>query len=210
MIAAAVAAIGIGQAAAAAVVNYDIQLRYDGTKFRDVSIWSHDPAIADISLHEMALEGNPYGVTGHFSHLQLGDIVRFTAEIIYPDDPEHWIGVHDNGGRANHCSLAGHDCSDLTMTFPGAEFDLYHWDTLGTFGTTQVGGIFEQWFWGPEVSNQVTSYGGFHAWYESAYFTVLAVDEPAPAPVPLPAAAALLPLGLGALAMMRRRRGTVS
>ncbi|MGN7869380.1 VPLPA-CTERM sorting domain-containing protein [Paracoccus sp. 22332] len=203
--AAAAVVVGVGSAAeAATTVNYDIQLRYDGTVYTDVALWAHDPSVADLYLDSMALEGNPYGVTGRFSHLQIGDIVRFVAQVIYPDDPESWSGIYDNGGRADYCTLAGYDCSNLTMTFPGSDFHLHYMDTIGTQGTTKVGGIFEQWFWGPAVPDQLTSYGGFHAWFETASFTVVSVDNPAP--VPLPAAAALLPLGLGALALMRRRR----
>ena len=205
--AAAAVAVGVGQAEAATVVNYDIELRYDGTFFGDVEIGFREWDVPNLEYDWMPLDGNPFGIVGRFSHLKIGDIVRFVAEVIHPDDPydtDQWSGGSDNGGRANHCDLAGYDCSNLTMTFPGTDFQLYYWDTISTLGTTKVGEVFQQTFWGPEVRPQHTSSVSFYAWWENANFTVLSVNEPAP--VPLPISIALMPIGLSALAMMRRRR----
>lgn len=208
VIAAAAVAIGVGSAAeAATIVNYDIELRYEGTTFRDVDIGFYNWNMAEVHYDEMALEGNPFGIVGRYSHLNIGDVVRFVAEVFYPDDPNELVGMYDNGGRAPVCRLGGLEC-DVTYALPGEAFRLDYWDMVSVYGTTAIGEPFAYEWWGPLVEPQHTSVVAFYAWWEKANFTVLSVVEPAP--VPLPATAALLPLGLGALALLRRRRRRVS
>lgn len=198
---------GIAQAAdAASVFRYDIDLRYTGTVFTDVQIGPHDEDLSPFSVQHLALEGNPYGVTGTYGHLAPGDTVTFAAKVVYPDPPYGWTTSFHNGGATMSCSLAGRDCSDATETYPGTEFQIFSWDTSEIYGSTTVGDVFRHQFWGPLVPTQTTAYGYFHSWFETARFEVVAVNHAAPVPAPLPVSAALLPLGIGALAMMRRRR----
>ena len=206
LMAAAAVAVGVVQAEAATVVDYDIELRYEGTTFRDVDIGFINWDMPDHKYDQMPLEGNPYGIVGRYSHLNIGDIVRFVAQVVYPDDPtnyDEWPGAHDNGGRAPICNLGGLDC-DVTFAIPGEVFQLDLFDVIFMQGTTTIGGAFTRTWWGPMVPSQHTSTVAFYAWWEEAKFTVLSVDQPAP--VPLPMSVALMPVGLGALAMMRRRR----
>lgn len=211
IIAAAAVAVGIGQAASAAtVVDYDIDLKYMGTNFLDGHV-SLDGWIPEaFEFDKMPVEGNPFGLVSRYSHLAVGEIVKFVAHVIYPDDPDKWIGSFDNGGRAPSCSLAGISCGAINQAYPGNNFQLFDWDESEYYGSLTIGDVFKHQLWGPAVTPQPTAEVFFFTWFETAEFEVVAVHQPVPAPVPLPATAALLPLGIGALALMRRRRRQVS
>lgn len=205
LVTAAAVAIGFGQAEAA-TVNYDIDLRYLGTRFVDVDFAPHGQEDG-VSLAELQLEGNPFGVTGRYSHLSSGDIVKFVAEVAYTDDPyntDTWPSSFDNGGRAYSCSLAGVACEPIMQAFPGEPFMLFYWDVSEYYGSLVEGSIFTHSLWDPMVPRQDTGTGYFYAKAEFAEFEVVRVNQPAPVPVPL--SAALLPFGLGAFAVMRKRR----
>ena len=204
--AAAAVVVGVGSAAEAATVDYDIDLRYIGTNFWDGHISQEGWVPEAFEFDKMPLEGNPFGLIGKYGHLSVGEIVKFVAHVIHPDDPDTWIGSFDNGGRAPSCSLAGISCGGINQTYPGDHFKLYVWDLSEFYGSLIVGDVFSHLLWGPAVTPQTTSEIYFSAWFEVAEFEVVAVHQPAPAPVPLPATAALLPIGIGALTMMRRRR----
>lgn len=205
---AAVAAAGVASAAdAATVVSYDIDLRYEGTTYLDVTFSPWDADLEDVHLDVMPLEGNTFGATGRYGHLSVGSIVKFVAEVIYTEDPfdtDTWLGIFDNGGRTLSCTLAGVSCGQIIMAFPGPTFSLYDWDMTGIEGSLIYGDSFSHWFWGPEVPNQYLPGGIFYAWFETAYFSVVAVNQPAP--VPLPAGALLLPAALAGFGLMHRRK----
>lgn len=211
--------VGAGQTACAATLaRYDIDLRYTGTTFWDVSFSPFDDTVDAIVLDSMALEGNSMGVIGTYGHLALGDVVRFQADVIYPDDPyntDTWLHAFDNGGRAPSCDLAGITCTGTTQTYSGDRFRLYDWDASEIYGSVIVGDEFRHLQWGPEVPEQFTAKGYFHAMFEIARFEVVAVVNPIPntlppSPVPLPLSAALLPLGLGAFTIVRKRRRQIA
>lgn len=203
--AAAVMAISVSQVEAA-VVKYDIDLRYVGTTFRDVLIYVNNPAGDVFVIDQMGLEGNPFGITGMHSGLTYGQTVKFTAEVHYADDPNDMIGQFDNGTRAYGCYLANASCNHITYGQQRENnFGLYYDDSIAFDGSLEIGGTISHSFWRPWKDEQY-AWGRFWTEWETAEFEVISVNEPQPAPVPLPATAALLPLGLAALAAIRKRR----
>ncbi|GHG11266.1 VPLPA-CTERM sorting domain-containing protein [Paracoccus aerius] len=212
VIAAAVVAVGVGQAEAATytAVDYDLYLRYEGTAFSDLVAYdqwdldntysspyypAEDPLNLDIS-NKM------------FPSLAIGDIVRFIATIVFPEDPDQLLGQYDNGGRAPVCAIGKTSCTNTTEAYPKGPydaFDIRYSDLIMITGSTQVGSAFtyNQAYPGDWASDD--GRWSYHAWYSAAKFTVVEIVD-TPAPVPLPATAALLPLGIGALATMRKRR----
>lgn len=211
MCAAAALAIGAGQAEAATytTVNYDLYLRYEGSVFTDFT------AIDLASGREYSSPGypieDPLGLNvpnKKFPSVAVGDIVRFIATVIFPDDPNEVVGQYGNGGSAPFCSVAGVSCvnTEYTRRTGPYGFDLKYSDQFAISGNAQVGSAFtySHYYTGDWFSNDGRMW--YYAWDSQAVFTV--VDTPAP--VPLPATAALLPLGIGALALMRRRRRQVS
>ena len=202
---AAAMTIGISQADAA-VVKYDIDLRYLGTTFRDVIIYVNNPAQDVFVTETMGLEGNPFGITGMQSGLTYGQTVKFTAEVHFPENQDEWISAYDNGGRAYNCMLGNASCDSITQAYQWEDsIGLFYDDSLDFVGELKVGGKFTNRSWRPWVQDRY-EWGSFYAEWETAEFEVLKINQPQPAPVPLPATAALLPLGVGALAVLRKRR----
>lgn len=216
--AAAAVAVGVGQAEAATTVDYDLWLRYEGTDFLGLEYFEPEgeEVYSDVDLYRVDYTS---GFTPlEFGDLLIGDIIRFVATVIYPDDPDEWINSYDNGGTAPVCSIGTYDCTNTTLTDPDNNGGIRLAASYGDrdfFGLPELGGTFEYFHFanpyaeGPDgLPYQITADGRYYytTWDEIAHFTVV----PEPAPVPLPATAALLPIGIGALALMRRRRRTLS
>lgn len=212
MIAAAAVAAGIGSVAeASTVVDYDLYLRYEGTSFID--FWAFNQS----SDQEHAVSSypveDPLGLdvpNKKFPGLAVGDIVRFIATVIFPDNPNQVITQYGNGGSAPICSIGKVSCTNTEYTYlqsihGGDGFVLNYSDTIGITGNDQVGSTltYSHYYTGHWSSDD--SQWSYYAWDSHAKFTVVRIVD-TPAPVPLPATAALLPMGIGALALMRRRR----
>lgn len=215
MIAAAWAAIGIGQAADAATVkDYDLYLRYEGTSFYNFVFYDKWNNYDDTYGNYYPAE-DPLGLkvpNKNFPGLAVGDIVRFIATIIFPDNPNQLIGQYDNGGRAPVCLVGKTSCTNTehaVMRGSHDGFRIDYSDLISIAGSKQVGSEFVYSHFYPGNWSSDDGRWDYYAWYTDAYFTVVRIDD-ALAPVPLPATAALLPLGLGAMALMRRRRRRVS
>lgn len=197
-----VAALGLGQASAAAtIVTHDLKLRYEGTRFNDARVYQRS---SDLVLFEGDIGKKDYdwGFEGLFSNLPIGAIVQFSATVLYPDNPKDigWsddVGGMSNGGSTYSCMLGDVLCSASITVISGDDFSLGYDDKSGII---KNGNSLEYWLWGRAINTDYSK----DIWREyenqSAYFTVL------PAPVPLPASIALVPVGIGALAMLRRRR----
>ena len=198
-----VAALGLGQACAAAtVVTHDLTLRYEGTRFSEALVYQRS---SGQTLFEGDIDKGEYdwGFDGLFNDLPIGAIVQFNATVFYPDDSNSvgWsneTGGMSNGGFTYSCMLGSVSCSASITFLSGDDFFLGYDDRSGII---KDGDSLEYWLWGRGTSN--TDYTK-DIWQQfenqSAYFTVL------PAPVPLPASIAMIPMGIGALALLRRRR----
>lgn len=145
--AAAVVVIGVGEAEAATVENYDLYLRYEGTEFLDYVLYdgrdrdnayvgerypAEDPLNLNIP-HEM------------FPTLARGDIVRFIATIVFPEDPMEILEQWDNGGRAPICSIGATSCTNTQSAYQRGAFDAFEItfsDSIAIAGSTLVGSQF--------------------------------------------------------------------
>lgn len=197
-----VAALGMGQACAAAtIVTHDLKLRYEGTRFDDARVYQQS---SDQVLFEGDIDKRDYdwGFEGLFSDLPIGAIVQFNATVLYPDNPGNvgWsdeVGGVSNGGTTYSCTLGSVMCKASITSLSGSDFFLGYDDRSGII---KNGNSLQYWLWGRGLNVDYTK----DIWREyenqTAYFTVL------PAPVPLPASIALIPMGIGALALLRRRR----
>lgn len=216
---AAVAVVGIGAAAEAAVIrDYDIYLRYEGTAFSDIvyfDIMNPDGEIieGDTDRDEM-LPGTRSFLLGD---LVIGQIINLKAKIVHPDFPEP-EGLNGNGGRTPDCIFGSWNCSasnftgsDFNGTPPDEDFLFAYADIWYVQGSSILGSKVAVNFWSGATSDRYTSTDGRFEWFsgeENSYFEVVAAPDMSP--IPLPASAALLPLGIGALAMIRKRRKRVS
>lgn len=216
VIGAAVVAVGMGSAAGAATfttIDYDLYLRYEGTAFQNLIAYDRWNNWDAYSTPYYPIE-DPLGLNvpnQKFPGLAIGDIARFIATIVFPDDPK-WIDLYDNGGRAPVCSIGKTSCTDISEAYfkgPYAGFSVSYSDRVVITGSTQVGSVFQYSHLYPENWTSDDGRWLYYAWTTSALFTVVQIVD-TPAPVPLPATAALLPLGIGALALMRRRRRQVN
>lgn len=211
--AAAAVVVGVGSAAEAATytsVSYDMFVRYDGTAFTDVDYYpiAHDHYSfenKDISAGDTSL-----GLKSHLFGLPaIGTIFQFTVNILHPDIPYH-VPYYGNGGSTPVCQLGPWNCTATDQTNISANsFSLAYDDDWWMSVNAQEGSTFEVGLSAiySGVQTPLITADGMHMYwydYETSYFTILGVSQPAA--VPLPATAALLPLGLGALAMLRRRR----
>lgn len=205
MVAAAVLAVGSGQAADAAIYHYE--LTYKDTLFYNVEIYDHnkfdpdDPdTYASIHYENLLASEDPFGLPTFQPNISPGDTLSFYMET--------------QGDRISSCRLGNFHChrwydpywtgwSDTPLTIWEEGFRVSFFDRNINVGT-------EVTLWDAEHmsslgivarSDDYTMLAGGRI----AYFTVTDL-----APVPLPAGAALLPVGIGALAVMRRRRRSLN
>ncbi|MFC3628187.1 hypothetical protein ACFOM8_01870 [Paracoccus angustae] len=211
--AAAVAVVGIGQAAEAATyttTNYDLTVRYEGTVFDSVLYSSLFGEEDDKYYGYVPAGDTSLGLQSYlFGAPAISTTFRFTVSILDPLVPitEPFYG---NGGRTPVCQLGPWDCTRTNRTSLDPYGFFLAWDDDWIIsGAPTVGSSIEVFFHAIYGDTEGTFYttDRSHAYsysFETSNFTVLSVNDPAP--VPLPATAALLPLGLGALAVMRKRR----
>lgn len=216
--AAAVVAVGVGQADAATVVNYDLWLRYEGTAFEDVFYASTDPESNYYVEGDFAADAMLPGMKSHlFGSIAIGDIIHMMMRIVHPEVPDDNDLVHGNGGRTPICKIGAWSCVKTNYTsaagfsgWPNEDvFTIAYEDIWYLTGETSIGSHITANFWTGAADFPFTSDDGrYWYWYDYEFsnFTVV----PPPSPVPLPATVALLPLGVGALALMRRRRRSLS
>lgn len=208
------AGIGAAQSEAATTRSYDLYLRYEGTVFTDYVFYDRWNNHDDYSGGYYPLE-DPLGLdvpNQKFRGLAVGDIVRFIATIISPDNPNQVVTQYGNGGRAPVCSIGKTSCTNTEWASLGGSddaFDIRYSDLIFISGSKQIGSTFTYSHYYPGSWTSDDGRWDYYAWYTDAKFTVVQTVD-TPAPVPLPATAALLPLGVGALALMRRRRRLLS
>ena len=194
-------AFGMAQGAhAATIVTYDLWLRYDGTEFDDAWVYQVSNENGELFHGDIGVGEYDWGFDGFYSHLPIGARVKFTATVLYPDEPFEWGEYYSNGGRATSCAIADIGCSATYTERNGDDFILAIDDHTDI---SKTGNTIRHYFWGryhdrPDYSQDIRR----EYEHQTARFTII----PEPSPVPLPATAALLPLGIGALALMRRRR----
>lgn len=214
IVAAAVVAVGVGQAEAAtySTATYDMFVRYEGTAFTRVSFApiTHDHygfEDKDIEAGDTSLGLKSY----LFGLPAIGTIFQFSITLVQPHVPVEDDYYYGNGGRTPVCQLGPWDCTatNYTEIRPNG-FSAYHDDEYWMNVSTAVGSTFDVGFWSTHAREQgrpfIAADGNHYYWYNDEYSRFTVLDVNAPAPVPLPATAALLPLGIGTLAMMRKRR----
>lgn len=204
-------AIGIGgQANAATMARFDVSLRYEGTKYTDLTVTDYgtsgpaDPTgWLDHQFDTLLAEESGLPLPTLRQGLAIGDTVAFRATLAVPDNPEQMIAPFDNGGHALRCNLAGVNCTDgVTGTYHNGDmlFGEYRSLTVDARPGGSLIYLFNNDYW----SSEALGWGTMTFFNRMAEFTVVSVNQPAP--VPLPMSAGLLGLGMGALALTRRRR----
>ncbi len=210
--AAAVVAVGVGQAEAATytTLEYDMFVRYEGTSFSDVSFHPISHSHYGFDRKDIEAGDTSLGLKSYLFGLPaIGTIFQFSLKVVHPHIPvpEPYYG---NGGRTPVCQLGPWDCTSTNTTgFYGSQVMAAKDDEWWMYLSPTVGASFDVGFWSTYArpgSPFVSADGDHWYWYrdEASRFTVLSVSSPAP--IPLPATAVLLPVAIGALAMKRKRR----
>lgn len=140
--AAAVVVVCVGQVEAATTVNYDFWLRYEGTDLGDLIFFDPGDEWA-VELGDYRADKSKLFKPSLFADLLIGDAVRFVATVIYPDNPDDWGHLYDNGGSAPVCSLGPVSCTDTTFTKVNADgsiFLTYGYSDVALMGFPSVGG----------------------------------------------------------------------
>jgi hypothetical protein len=199
VIAAAAVAMGIGQAADAASVRYDLQ--YVDSILDDAVVFDSvtgDPLWVSWDDGPLSIHDSPWETPDIQIHAQRGGLSDAYLEIemlwddwyqdYIPSVPNCYVGAFDcsitRGERAASINPFYVAADRFSIWQEGSTITVTNWGEYHLAGFTIIG----DGYWGSAVS--VTS-----------TYEIIEL-----APVPLPASAALLPLGVGALALMRRRR----
>lgn len=215
-LAAAALAVGTaGQAGAATftVAEYDLTLRYEGTKFIDAIVFNpfdDEPAFFE---GDIAIGDETYGVVSPiFGTIPMGSNLNFRFKLTQPAE-EYYESYAGNGGRAPICQFGPLDCTSTNfVSIEDNTISFAFEDKFWTSFELDEGSVFDVGIFS-EFARNVSDFpsflttdglNGFYYWDEISSFTILDVNDLAV--VPLPAAWALMPLGFGGLALIRRRR----
>lgn len=194
LIAAAAVSLGMGQAADAATVKYN--LRYEDSVLEDVWIY-FDDADEELWFDKLSIHGSAWKLPSLFQGAQKGDLFEAYAEIEKDDEYGEYI--------ASYCYVGFFKCTAKSIGNIFVQPDFYI--VADAFAVWNDGKTLTLTSWGRWDGDGFDIIGEGYTGYADAITSTFTIIQPAP--VPLPATAALLPLGLGALAMMRRRQKRV-
>lgn len=195
--AAAALAVGVGSAADAASVRFD--LIYQNTILENATIRAIGTG-DQIWDGDLDVKKSPWALPTLYPGAKRGNRFEAYAEIVEADD--------EYGGYfAPVCDVGGFDCSVDYLWERFVSLDPFA-VVADAFGVWQNGKTLIVTSWGDYDGDGFEILGDGYEGYASAITTTFRITGVAP--VPLPTSVALLPLGFGALAMLRRRRRVAS
>ena len=191
---AAAVVVGMGSAADAASLRYDI--RYEGSFLENALIIDAETE-EELWFGDLNIDGAPWELPTLYSNAKKGDLFEAYVETEEGDD--------ERGLAAPVCWVGGFNCRNL-QPFRYVDPNLFN-VVADQFAVWETAGVLTVTSWGEYDGDGFRFSGDGYQGSADAITATFTIVELAP--VPLPASVALLPLGIGALAMMRRRRRSI-